>query len=149
MSDLVRSAPVPLFERLCALDEGQGAALDSLGLQASIGRELSRLLNTRSRLTLAQFADCPGTVIDYGVPDFTALSPRSGDDMELMRGAVQQAIRLFEPRLMHADVKLGAHGTSFERARVHIAGSVQMGLTLRRVELDMDLSVRGGTSGVA
>lgn len=149
MSDLVRSAPAPLFDRLCAQDEGAGSALDARGLQASIGRELGRLLNTRCGLTLAQFADCTGTVLDYGVPDFTALSPRSGADMELLRSAVERAIALFEPRLMHTEVKLGGQGVHPERARIHIAGAVRMGLALRRIELDMDLNLRDGTSGVA
>lgn len=149
MPDLIRSAPVPLFERLCALDEGQGSALDTLGLQASIGRELSRLLNTRSRLTMAEFAVCSGTVIDYGVPDFTALSARSGEDMELLRHALQRAIGMFEPRLMHTEVSILKNGQNPEGARVHITAAVHMGLTLRRVELDMNLYLRNGTSGVA
>lgn len=159
MSDLIRSAPLPLFDRLCWTDEAQGATLDSLGLKASIGRELSRLFNTRSKLTFAEFSNCfethSGTVIDYGVPDFTALSPRSGDDLEVLQNALQQAIKMFEPRLMHTQVKVfsrpvdSGNSVHFGNVQAHIVAAVQMGLTLRRIELDMNLSLRDGTSGVA
>jgi len=48
------------------------------------------------------------SVLDYGVPDFTALSALSGDDRVKLSAAVAQSISAFEPRLR--DVRVTAEG---------------------------------------
>ena len=152
MADLARSSPVPLFQRLCAQEGelGDTASFDAAGLQTSIAHELARLLNTRCGLTMAEFLDCQGTVLDYGVPDFSALSCRSTDDLTLVSQAVQHAIALFEPRLSQTEVR-ASHGAASHpgRALLHIMGAVRLGLTLRRVEFDMPVNLSDGASGAA
>ena len=95
MSELVRGSSVPLFDRLASSEDPVAAGaflLTPEQLQASIGKELSRLFNTRSRLAPSEYAASVGTVIDYGIPDFSALSPRHADDRELLQMALKQAI---------------------------------------------------------
>ena len=152
MSDLARSSAVPLFQRLCARDgeAGDAASFDAAGLQASIANELAGLLNTRCGLTMAEFLNCQGTVLDYGVPDFSALSCRSTDDLTLVSQAVQHAIALFEPRLSHTEVR-ATHGGSAHpgRAQLQITGAVRLGLTLRRVDFDMSVNLSDGAAAGA
>lgn len=150
MSDLSLSSPVPLFQRLCARDGelGDASSFDATGLQASIAQELSSLLNTRCGLTISEFMNCQGTVLDYGVPDFSALSCRSTDDLLLVNQAIQHAITLFEPRLSHIHVQTytGARQQP-GLAHVQITAAVRLGLSLRRVNFDMPVNLSDGASG--
>ncbi|HYY97116.1 MAG TPA: type VI secretion system baseplate subunit TssE, partial [Pyrinomonadaceae bacterium] len=75
-------------------------------LKESVRRELARLLNTRSTAGLDARGEM--SVLDYGVPDFTALSALSGDDRLKLSAAVAQSIAAFEPRLR--DVRVTAEG---------------------------------------
>jgi type VI secretion system protein ImpF len=149
MSDLTRSSPVPFFERLCALEGGYGDAtsFDAAGLQASIARELAQLLNTRCNSTIDEFINCQGTVLDYGVPDFSALSSRSAPDLILLSQAVKHSIDMFEPRMAHAEVTASMDPVQTGRARLQIAGAVRLGLVLRRVDFSIPLNLSDGASG--
>jgi type VI secretion system protein ImpF len=149
MSDLSRSAAIPLFQRLCARDGemGDAADFDSAGLQTSIANELASLLNTRSGLTMAEFLKCQGTVLDFGIPDFSSLSCRSTSDLASVSQAVQHAIALFEPRLSHTQV-IAIHDDSGHRgqANLQISGAVRLGMTLRRVDFDIPVNLSDGVS---
>lgn len=138
MATLLPHAIAPLFERLCADADApvDSAALDERGLRASIGRELARLLNSRSRLDFETFERRELTVLDYGLPDFSALSTRSGEDLERLRRAVQRAIARYEPRLQHPRIRIEpAAGTA--RARIRIEAAISLGLTLRPVQFEI------------
>ena len=107
MSELIRGALVPLFDRLSSADDSAKTEqlLTPDQLQYSIARDLSRLLNTRSRLLAAEFVAQDGTTIDYGMPDISALSAKSDSDLAVLQTLVTHAIQCFEPRLNHVDVK--------------------------------------------
>ena len=149
MSELSRSASIPLFQRLCARDGeiGDAAAFDAAGLQASIANEIASLLNTRCSLTMAEFLQCQGTVLDFGIPDFSSLSCRSTDDLATVSQAVQHAIELFEPRLSHAQV-VAMQDESGHRgqAKLQISGAVRLGMVLRRVDFDIPVNLSDGVS---
>jgi len=70
-----RGSVMPLFDRLAASGETQFPGRNVL--RDSVARDLGRLLNTRSRLTFEAFGATDGSVIDYGVPDFSERSMRS------------------------------------------------------------------------
>jgi len=150
MSELSRSASVPLFQRLCARDGemGDAADFDAAGLQASIANELASLLNTRSSLTMGEFLQCQGTVLDFGIPDFSSLSCKSSDDLAAVSQAVQHAIALFEPRLSLTQVVATHDDSSNHRgqAKLQISGAVRLGMTLRRVDFDIPVSLSDGVS---
>ena len=97
-----------LFERLVDADPRSGEeeearplrVHDVRALRLSVGRELGRLLNTRRHGRGGM--DGGGeemTVLDYGVPDFSALSAASGDDQKRLAETVAAAVAAFEPRL--------------------------------------------------
>jgi len=113
-------------------------------LQASIGAELSRLFNTRSRLGPSQYQDSTGTVIDYGIPDFSALSPRRGDDMHLLEVTLKQAINFYEPRLSNVSVAVIGVPQRADAAAVRVEGDVMVGLKAQRVSFDLQVGPSAG-----
>jgi type VI secretion system protein ImpF len=149
MSELSRSASIPLFQRLCARDGeiGDAAAFDAAGLQASIANEIASLLNTRSSLTLSEFLQCQATVLEFGIPDFSSLSCRSTDDLATVSQAVQHAISLFEPRLSHTQVVAMQDDSGHRgQAKLQISGAVLLGMVLRRVDFDIPVNLSDGVS---
>ena len=105
----VRSgARVLLFDRLVDMEPQSKkevrplTTLDKQGLKTSIRRELGRLLNTRCPIPLAPQEE--RTVINYGIPDFSSLSPNSSDHRTLLESWVRNAIEAFEPRLLDVRV---------------------------------------------
>jgi type VI secretion system protein ImpF len=71
-------------------------------LRESIRRELGRLLNTRC----AARNDRNGSVIDYGIPDFSWMSAASADDRLLLADTIARKVAMFEPRLREVRVKI-------------------------------------------
>lgn len=154
MSGLLPTARAPLLERLCAGADApvDSAMLDAHGLQASIARELGRLLNTRTHLTFDAFGASGGSVIDYGLPDHSALSPRSSSDLERLRLAITQAVARFEPRLVDTRVTVGDCPGQPARARITLDAHIRLGLEMRRVQFTLEAdpaSIRTGTPAAA
>ena len=135
MSTMRQGYPMPLFERLVedadAWLEGEGA------LRESVARELSRLLNARSRLTMAEFARSECGVLDYGVPDFSERSLRSGADRDAILAAVRRAIALFEPRLANVAVKFDFHGVNGRDAMLVVEGDIRVERSVEHVFFEL------------
>ncbi|HEX6288753.1 MAG TPA: type VI secretion system baseplate subunit TssE [Herpetosiphonaceae bacterium] len=100
----------PLFDRLrstkSAAEPQPLATLSRRELHESICRELSGLLNVRSPLTADRYCEQPLTVLDYGIPDLTALSPQHSDDAKRLCRLITRAITAFEPRLTGVQTSL-------------------------------------------
>lgn len=142
MSRLIPGGAIPLFDKLdqraAANDDGSGDALSVAGVEASVLRELRRLLNSRSRLPLETFLDAPLTVLDYGIPDYSARSAQSEADRKLVASAIVRAVEAFEPRVADVEVTLvdGASGKSI--ALFRIAASIRVAQTVRRVNFTLE-----------
>lgn len=140
MSELVKGVPAPLFDRLASdLPAGSGGHLETMeAVQASIGQELRRLLNTRSSLGLSGYASLgDGSVLEYGVPDFSSLSAQSADDMTHLQSALRIAIERYEPRLANVTVELTPAPRRSDLAFVRIGAEAKVGIELRRVDFEM------------
>jgi type VI secretion system lysozyme-like protein len=104
----ISGARAPLFERLTDLnrEEKQESrpqrVLDSGELRRSVRQEVSRLLNTRC----ATWEDRTGTVLDYGLPDFSWMSPASETDRQLLAATIARKVACFEPRLREVRVTI-------------------------------------------
>ena len=126
---------MPLFERLVedadAWLEGESALKDS------VARELSRLLNARSRLTMAEFARSECGVLDYGVPDFSERSLHSGADREAILAAVRRAIALFEPRLVNVVVKFDFREKAGRDAVLVVEGDIRVERSVEHVFFEL------------
>jgi type VI secretion system protein ImpF len=142
MTELVRGASAPLFDRLSSESPVGAGALLLLPeqIEASIARELSRLFNTRSRLMPSEYHLNTGTVIDYGIPDYSALSPRRGEDRALLEAALQTAVSLFEPRMRNVSVKVVPVPDRGHAATAAVSGDVVIGLKTQRVSFALDLN---------
>lgn len=75
-------------------------------IQQSVRRDLQDLLNTRFRCVAwpPQLNELDDSLINYGLPDFTATSLNAAENSDVLVQAVRKAILLFEPRL--SDVKI-------------------------------------------
>ena len=144
MSELIRGALVPLFDRMSSADGGLKAdqMLTPDELESSIARDLSRLLNTRSRLSCAEFLTQTGTTIDYGMPDISALSSKSQSDLGLLQSVVGHSIACFEPRLKQVEVKAFASSQFAGGVVLIISGVVSIGLMLRQLNFELQLDQR-------
>jgi type VI secretion system protein ImpF len=134
---------MPLFDRLSSNESAGGAGAFLLlpeQLEASIARELSRLFNTRCRLMPSHYAESTGTAIDYGIPDFSALSPRRGEDRELLESALTRAVAFFEPRLANATVKVSSVPQRGDAAVATVSGDMTIGLKAQRVSFSLNLN---------
>ena len=140
MSRLIPGGALPLFDKLGQSGDDAGEAGDVLsaaGVEASVLRELQRLLNSRSRLPLDEFMAAPLTVLDYGIPDYSARSAQSESDRRLIAAAITRAIDTFEPRAADVEVTLinGASGKTI--ALFRIAASVRVAQTVRRINFTL------------
>lgn len=108
MADRRRSIRAPLLDRLIDRDPGglpERPPLRVLKRNAfakSVVRDLVWLLNTRAVARImpdGKKRPHTGTVIDYGVDDFSHLVAGSNDDREALRRAIGEAIKRYEPRL--------------------------------------------------
>jgi type VI secretion system protein ImpF len=98
-------------------------------------------------LTLSEFLQCQGTVLEFGIPDFSSLSCRSTDDLATVSQAVQHAISLFEPRLSHTQVVAMQDDSGHRgQAKLQISGAVLLGMVLRRVDFDIPVNLSDGVS---
>jgi len=103
--------------------EGQKSRSQTLHeLKASVGRDLEWLLNTR-RLAFELTEDLYETnrsVVAYGIPDLTTLSPDSHLDQKALVKQIENAITIFEPRFLSAKVTLEAMGGTERSLRFRI-----------------------------
>lgn len=85
-----------------------GAARGVARAKDSVKRDLEWLLNCKQSLPLsdlpAESSELAQSVLTYGLPDFTTATLNNPRDQSRIRQAVEDAIRIFEPRL--ADVQV-------------------------------------------
>lgn len=141
MPELARGIIVPLFDRLSA--EGLSSERNQLvsleAVRDSIARELHRLFNTRRPSGAALVAGLPATVLDYGVPDFSAMYIDNSLDHEALSAGMADAIRWFEPRLANPTVRVLPPRTPGGPMVAAVAGDLKIGTRVQRVDFDMDL----------
>jgi type VI secretion system lysozyme-like protein len=107
----VEGLRVPLFDRLVDSAPEQAKEIAPLriyersALEASLARDLGRLLNTR-RATAGPLDPARATVLDYGIPDFSHLSAASVTDRRTFAETIRAAITFFEPRVHEVVVQI-------------------------------------------
>lgn len=141
MSRLIPGGPVPLFDKLdqrATVTEHTDQVLDIDGVEASVVRELRRLLNSRSPVPLSAYVDTRLTVLDYGIPDYGAHSAQSEADRRRVAAAIRHAIEAFEPRLSDVDVSLVDGATGKTIALFCIAASLHVANTVRRINFTLN-----------
>jgi type VI secretion system protein ImpF len=92
-------------------------------LRRSVTRDLEALLNSRQEALEelpSEFEEVNRSLLTYGLPDFTALGPRSANDRNRVRRSIEQTIALFEPRLERVRVTLLPARDHDQSIRFHI-----------------------------
>jgi type VI secretion system lysozyme-like protein len=145
-----------LFERLAGGDRPaarEGArpfrVHETAAMKESVRRELVRLLTTRSSAGInsrGTGGDGEMSVLDYGVPDFTALSALSGDDRVKLSAAVAQVIAAFEPRLR--DVRVRVEGLRSNDRALILRLDALLVVGEHSEPVSFPLLVRAGAGGV-
>ena len=135
-----------MFDRLASdLPAQDSGMLDTMEtLEESIGRELHRMFNTRSNLGLAAYLRAEGTVLDYGLPNFSFLSGQSATDLESLQKALEVAIRRFEPRLLDPSVRVSPSRDKNGMGVVQVTTSTRLGSEIRRIEFELAHEIASG-----
>lgn len=132
--------------------EGQKSRSQTLHeLKASVGRDLEWLLNTR-RLAFELTDDLYETnrsVVAYGIPDLTTMSPDSVLDQKALVKQIENAIAIFEPRFLSAKVTLEAMGGTERSLRFRIDAQLDIDPAPEPVSFDMSLEAGSGHFAVA
>lgn len=112
------SRTLSLFERLDVLaDDMRASPLGDGGVEASVRRHLTKLLNTR--------AGSVSTRPDYGLTDFNDVAREHPDLPDAVAQEVLALIQAYEPRL--AEVRVSAHVRPDDPTGLHftIVGSLK------------------------
>lgn len=115
-------------------------------LKASVRRELERLLNTRCSIPLHRLAEEERSVINYGIPDFSSLSPHNADDHALIAAIVGQTITAFEPRLRQVRVEVGPALGAESALWLYISAELAVGMFAEPVSFPVSLNSKNGTA---
>jgi type VI secretion system protein ImpF len=77
-------------------------------IKAAVKRDLEWLLNSRQIVAdlPAALGQARQSLLTYGLPDFTAVTLSKTDDQVALRRSIEEAVRLFEPRLRGVTVTL-------------------------------------------
>lgn len=141
MSRLIPGGPIPLFDKLDQrfdAEHGTEQVLDIDGVEASVVRELQRLLNSRSPIPLSAYEEAALTVLDYGIPDYGAHSAQSEADRRRVAASIQRAIEAFEPRLSDVGVSLIEGATGKTIALFCIDATLRVANSVRRIQFKLN-----------
>jgi type VI secretion system protein ImpF len=141
-----------LFDRLVDLPPGSDdreqrlRILNREQLKASVQRELGRLLNTRCYLPLHRLGEEERSVVNYGMPDFSSLSPQNADDRALIASIVGQTIAAFEPRLRQVNVAVSEVENAESSLWLSINAELVVGVFAEPVSFPVLLNSKNGVA---
>lgn len=146
MSKLVFACAAPLFDRLLGTSDSSeiDTKLDSVGLKQSLAREMGQLFSTKSRLTLSEYLTHELTVLDYGLPDFTTLSPAAENDITLVTEVLTKCLEKYEPRLSMVLVTVKPDAANKTAAHATVMAAVTIDRQALRVDFDVAFTPLGG-----
>src|SRR5215470_2678256 len=144
----IAGARALLFDRLVDVPDEERSLriLNSEQLKDSVRRELGRLLNTRCSIPLHRVGEEERSVINYGIPDFSSLSPHNADDHALIASIVGQTITAFEPRLRQVRVEVGPAFTAESALWLNISAELVVGMFAEPVSFPVTLNGKTGTA---
>ena len=153
LEDTPRGINVPYLNRML-LDEAYVDEIHRLRkaqssysirqLKDDVARDLASLLNSRQELQQGvpeEFKELRGSLLEFGVPDFTAYSLSSSEDRKRIRREVEQAIAQSEPRLKSVRVYLEPEEKFSQVLRFRIEGLLRVESFTEPVTFDASLYV--------
>ncbi len=136
------------LDRLAQRSEPVSAGQSLRDYRDSVVRDLSNLLNTRATLQYAAagLENLERSLALYGLPDISALNPKSPDDRTALRRALVDVIRQFEPRLINVKVESVESKEVLPRLRFRITASLHA--DPRPIDISLDTVFEGDTRRV-
>jgi type VI secretion system lysozyme-like protein len=155
---LSAGSPAPLFDRFDEnLDDSRVVEpyrVQNLSLlRESVQREVGNLLNTRVAPRRRpdsgwQPRSLPQTVIDYGLPAFSALAAGSPTDAAFLSSAIVERIAAFEPRLRNPVLELRAHADNPSAMVGILRGALQLQGVTQPVQFEIHCDHHGESATV-
>ena len=97
--------------------------LSSKQMQDILVRDLQLLLNARQPFLIGDLSskEIEKSLYSYGLPDMTAVNPRSHRDTQFLKHTLETTIRRFEPRLSRVKIELieNQQDTNAVKFRIH------------------------------
>jgi type VI secretion system protein ImpF len=142
-----------VLDRLVSGTDGAASLSESVSaMRDAVRRDLDRLLNTRRIAEPAtdEFPEVQKSLYHYGLPDITSLSGDSGTARRRLVRQVEEAIELFEPRLMNVRVSGMDTPARADRRQIrfHIEALLRLDPDPERVAFDTVLETASGRISV-
>jgi type VI secretion system protein ImpF len=146
--------PAPLFERLTQAVEDSGAHREPYrshpleGALGSVRAEVGRILNTRVPPASALPPGAGGSVIHYGLPDFSHVNASSALERDALAKLLARTIEAFEPRLRKVRVTLEPIAENRRALSGRLDALLRLGLVSEPVCFTLDVHTSEGTAMV-
>ena len=98
-----------LLDKLAPREDAAGSRFSADSIEESIIRDLEMLLNTRREefLVPPEFEQTAASIVNFGIPDLSKCgSLRLGPEQTKLCRWIEDAIRIFEPRLGNVSVRI-------------------------------------------
>lgn len=116
-------------------------------IQIAVRRDVEDLLNTRYRCAEwpPQYNGLEDSLINYGLPDFTAAGLNVVNDHTILTASIEDAIRRFEPRLTDVRVERIRSRDSIDRTfRFRILATLKLESIEQEIKFDSSLETMTG-----
>lgn len=145
-----------VYDRLLDLDpssdaeEPQSKRQLAIELKESLRRDLTDLLNTRwaCRSWPPDLDQLESSIANYGIPDFTGVNMASPENREHLMKMVENAIKMFEPRLIRFSIGKEEPGID-RRLHFRIVGVLRAEPYPEEVLFDASLNVQSSEFEIA
>ena len=115
-------------------------------LKEALRRDLEWLLNTRQvALGLPpELEELNRSLAAYGVPDFTNLNVANQDDQKRIQGDIEEALRIFEPRLESVNVSFQPSSSGDSRIHFRIDANLKIEPAPEPITFDTTIQIGSG-----
>lgn len=136
-----------VLDRLTAVEDWPATRSQSVRFfREALKRDLEWLMNTRQppMPELNSYPAATASVVNYGLPDITALGLSSAADHRQLRLAIEACLRNFEPRLSSVRVSVEGSDKADRRLRFHIEGMMNLDPAPEEIAFDTVLELSSG-----
>lgn len=116
-------------------------------IQSSVRRDVENLLNTRFRCEEwpPQYHGLEDSLVNYGLPDFTAAGLNIVNNTDILTGAIASALERFEPRLVDIRVEQIRGDDDYDRTfHFRILGTLKLESIEQEIRFDSALETLTG-----
>jgi type VI secretion system protein ImpF len=119
-------------------------------LKASVRRDLEWLLNTRRMVADVpeEFEELKRSIVTYGVPDISGVHIEHKVESANLKTALENAIRIFEPRFLDVSAKLEPLSSTDRQLRFRIEATLDLDPVPEAMVFDTVMQLGSGAFAV-